>query len=103
MRQNISSKEITSGDFEFITHPIVFEKVYDHVDNGTVQDFLCRLKTALNSYKFNRHELRKLHWKCVIILLLKKYPDVNEICSEISTLRKQLNNVPCIFTHNLTQ
>lgn len=87
----MNQKGATSGKPEFIGHPIVFEKVNDHIDNGTVEDFLERLNAVLNSCSLNAHELRKLHWKCVIILLSKKYPYAKDVCRRVSSLRKQLN------------
>lgn len=70
-------------------NPIIYEKVRDHLNNGTANFFLDRIEEVVNTETLNRTELQHLHFFCFVLILNDKYPKATLIASKLAQLRDE--------------
>lgn len=84
-------------------HPIILESVHDHEKAGTVPAFLIKLDEVLTTTPLTYDELYQIHWKCILLVLFKKYPDAIKLSKKVLTLRQQLRGAAHIAKPSLVQ
>lgn len=70
-------------------NPIIYEKVRDHINNGTADLFLDRIEEIVNTQELNTVELQHLHFFCFVLILNKKYPKATILAMKLSQLRQK--------------
>ena len=82
-------------------HPIISERVCDHTQAGPVASFLIRLDEVLTTTPLTYDELYQIHWKCILLVLSKKYPEAIKLAKKVLTLRQQLRGAAHIAKPSL--
>lgn len=70
-------------------NPIIYEKVRDHLNNGTANSFLDRIEEIINTQTLNKTELQHLHFFCFVLILNDKYPKATVIAGKLAKLRDE--------------